>query len=97
MNRYCKKCGIDQPHIKAGFASGKQLYQCHSCGKRHIELSRKKERQATTRVAFRLSKEVLAKLDNLPGQNRTVKFLLAVDIAAKINGGLEKTECTNLL
>lgn len=95
MNRRCKSCNIFRPHIKAGFAGGKQLYQCSVCGKRHTESTRKKKRQATARVSFRASEEYLAKLDSLPGQNRTVKFRLAVDIAAKIKR--DGKECTNSL
>lgn len=82
MNHYCKKCGCFQPHIKAGRAAGKQLYQCSVCGKRHVEPSKKKKCLTTT-VAVRLTEEDLARLDILPGNTRSARIRAAISMAAK--------------
>ena len=76
MRRYCKKCGEKLPHVKAGWSSGRQLWQCPE-GHRHTEPSGKKKIPTTT-VAVRFDKKELAHLETLPGSTRSDKIRHAV-------------------
>lgn len=82
MDQYCKRCKTDQPHIKAGWAGGKQLHQCKVCGARCVEPSKKNKRPTTT-VAVRLDEEDLARLDALPGGTQSARIRAAIDMATK--------------
>ena len=82
MNQYCKRCQADQPHIKAGWAAGKQLSQCKICGTRRTDPSKKNKRPTTT-VAVKLDDDYLARLDILPGKNRSIRIRAAIDMATK--------------
>jgi len=76
MNRYCKRCATERPHVKAG-VQGRQMWQCGSCGKRHIEQGRKKQSPTVT-VAVRLNEEELTTLERMPGKNRSDKIRFAI-------------------
>lgn len=80
MNRYCKKCATERPHVKAG-VQGRQMWQCGICGKRHIEQAGKKQSPTVT-VAVRFGKEELAHLEALPGSTRSARIRNAVKAAS---------------